>query len=380
MIHILEKTVLRGRVYATVQGTELYAVFLSNSGSFCDCLSYHYCEDLIKVCKHCVGVLASLTEEERKIFNMTVEVDYVPSSLNGINEHTDGWPVGAFTALTGPPKIGKSIFAYQESVFVNKDSGKNALAIITEQRDDKFQLKKWLVPYNKRFNTNMKIETWVLDEEGYYETSEYETSKGNTIFKFGTKIPYIKDTPIDGPKVIAIRAKSLFSLLLLCGLPALLTITDGGQQIIKPNKYWNLQFKWKTELANIVKNNNIGSIVLDSLSAPVKGIYSDKEESFPNRAKMETYILALFDYVIDRNTIPCWIVHHASKNPRMGKFSAYGGGIIAHTHKFEWILKGGKEPVMINSRLPDIKPGSVEIPFRITNKGVFDRKVTKKKE
>ena len=311
---------------------------------------------------------------------MTVESGYMPSSLDGMNKYTEGYPIGALTAFTGPPKIGKSILADQETVFRHTQTGKNALIINTEQRDDQFQVKKWVPSFNKRFKTNMKVETWILDEETYFDVSEYKTKQGNVIYKFGTTIPYIKDKPVDEPKIIAIRAKTLFSLLLLCGLPSLITISDGGQQVIKPNKYWNLQFKWRTELANIVKDNNIGSIVLDSLSNPVKNIYSDKEESFPNRAKIESYILSTFDWVIDKYNIPCWIVHHTSKNPRMGSYTAYGGGIISHTHKFEWLFKGGKEPVMNNSRYPEIKPMSIDIPFQISDKGVFDRKPSKSKK
>jgi len=385
MVEIIHKHVLHGRIYAEVQGTETYSVYISNRlyefSSFCTCLSYHYNSIKgYKFCKHCKAVLVSLTIEERMKFNMTVESGYMPSSLDGMNKYTEGYPIGALTAFTGPPKIGKSILADQETVFRHTQTGKNALIINTEQRDDQFQVKKWVPSFNKRFKTNMKVETWILDEETYFDVSEYKTKQGNVIYKFGTTIPYIKDKPVDEPKIIAIRAKTLFSLLLLCGLPSLITISDGGQQVIKPNKYWNLQFKWRTELANIVKDNNIGSIVLDSLSNPVKNIYSDKEESFPNRAKIESYILSTFDWVIDKYNIPCWIVHHTSKNPRMGSYTAYGGGIISHTHKFEWLFKGGKEPVMNNSRYPEIKPMSIDIPFQISDKGVFDRKPSKSKK
>lgn len=390
MTKLLYKWVLPRRIWSFWQGTPrkddpeiYYWSFLSFSKDrgfegACSCKGWFY--GGIQFCKHNKGSFQQLNIKEKKEFEMNEEI-FQKSSLEKINELQGGWPMGTLQALTGRSRSGKTTFTVQEGMFTQKDTDKNILLILSEAYDSKFQVAPWVEHLNKRFNTDYETEVWLLDEPNYLntcftytkETHQVRVKDGKPVLKFHYDIPWIKNNAdCKKQKVLAIQLPSLFSLFLLVGTPAVVENTEGGQQRIKPRPEWEMMFFLNTPLGQIVSQNNIGFMALDSLSAPLKNIFIGGEATFKGRADAEAMVLSRFDYISRVNSLPCFVLNHLSENPaRAGKPKAYGGAMVLFSHKFELEFMGDKEPYIRNVRVPDKKPYAHEIKYRIGKKGIY---------
>lgn len=389
MTELLHKWVLPQRVWSLWRGTPrkdnptpTYWNYLGFSADYglegvCACDGWRY--GRVKLCKHNKGVYESMNEQEKKDF-FNDELFYTSSSIAKINEMQIGWPVGTIQALSGRSRSGKTLLMLQDAMYTQKDTGKNILLVMSEAWDSKFQIEPWVKRINNRFKTNYKTELWLLDEPTYLnscfvrnQNDSVKKKDGKPVFKFHYNIPWIKNKIDDKEqKVIAIQLPSLFSLFLIVGTPAMVRNTEGGQQQIKPRPEWEMSMFLTTPLGEIIANNNIGFMGLDSLSSPLKNIFIGGEQTFNARSNAEAMILSRFDYLCKVFRTPCIILHHLSENPaRATKAKAYGGAMVLFTHKFELEVMGGNKPYIRNRRIPDVKPEAWTIEYRIGDKGIY---------
>jgi len=392
---------LNGRAWfqqVSSDGTRMYHYGFDTQGDvLCTCPSFHYQKGTQDgKCKHIRSKLEYLSEL-KPMANY-----YLKSNLQVINdifydprnkEHC-GYPVGSLTNLFGESRKNKSIAAIQFALDAAQQMKKNVLFIHTEGMDGFFQTEPWVTKFNERFKTDFSMEHWYFDVASYYfDMPKYgeKHAKTGEIRKFSYDLSkywkIIKEKDDAKARVIALRTDSLFTLHLLTGYPCEMKPTTGGKFGLNPNPSWVLDSFWKSPLFDIVHSNNIGAIVLDSVSTPMKGLFMGDQMKYPARTDAIAAILIPLDKIVANRGCVGFTVHHGTRNVTMPDAEkAYGGAIVQYSHKFEILFQAGKAKrndtrTLIRKRHPALPEQNNKYVkdkgkqyIRISNKGVFDFK------
>jgi hypothetical protein len=276
---------------------------------------------------------------------------YLESSLEVFNKifhdpedpTRKGYPIGSLINFFGSSRKNKSITAIQCALDAANKQKKNVLFIHTEGKDGIFQTEPWVSKFNRRFNTDFAIEHWYFDVASYYfDMPKFgeKSQKAGQIRKFSydlDKYWKIHKTKEEAKaRVLALRTDSLFSLLLLSGYPCEMKPSEGGKFGLNPNPSWLLDSFWNTPLFNLIHSNNIGAVVLDSVSTPMKGLFMGEQMKYPARTDAIAAILIPLDKMCANRDLVGITVHHGTRDEsRADEEKAYGGAIVQFTHKFE---------------------------------------------
>ncbi|MCK5613592.1 hypothetical protein KAR91_67605 [Candidatus Pacearchaeota archaeon] len=375
------------------KGDRLYHYGYDSLGEYiCTCPSFHYDTGMIDgKCKH---IRESM--QTGKVKHMSQY--YIKSELDTINKlfydtrdpKSCGLPVGSLINYRGKSRMNKSILAMQNAMKAGSQLKKNILFLLTEGKDGHFQVEPWLEVFNKRFKTNYGIEHWYFDVASYwFDQVKYEGGKKKgqiKQFSYDLEKYWKKETIHEERqgKLIILRTDSLFTLHLLTGFPCEMVPSEGGKFGMNPHPSWILDSFWKTPLFNIVHENNIGVTVLDSLSAPLKGIFLGDQMKYPARTDAIAAVLIPLDKICANRNIVGITVHHETRDEtRPDAAKAFGGNIVEYTHKFELGFFAGdkgkqNQRTLVRVRHPSLAkqaPATAkkkEQFVKINNGGLFD--------
>ena len=200
-----------------------------------------------------------------------------------------GYLKGVPVAFFGRASTGKSILLFQEACFIASQLKKNILVIGTEGGEDIFA-KLWFPTLQKHFEIPTSISYDIL------EGKTIETILG----WFGKKIS--------------------------------LEVSDKGKL--------DVRFLGKTKTVPIIdkiKKDNVGVVVVDSLTNPIRIGFSSGIMNFPARADAECLLLDEFQRLSESGLIVL-VSHHASMNPTNPYTRPTITGGINIEHNFKIVL------------------------------------------
>lgn len=236
-------------------------------GELCSCAGYLF----NRKCWHIDTLLAKPFTEAQvvdmpavKIEELLVKHKEYKSSLKALNDLFDGsaYSTSEIFALYGLPNIGKTLLSVQETFWM-ASQGVNVLYIDTEG-SFATALRVWKDRFEKRFQKKADI---------------YAVSYPNLedLMRF---LGYNVDIGLKGNKV------------------------EVSSELIKG----------ESEFEKFVRENKIGFVVLDSVSAPIRNKFPSAQQNFPARADITSMIYAgLLKAQV--HGVAVLTIHHASFNP-----------------------------------------------------------------
>lgn len=236
-------------------------------GELCSCAGYLF----NRKCWH-VDTINMKSFDDRQVVDMpVVKIDELllkhkeyKSSLEALNKLFNGmaYSTSEIFALYGLPNIGKTLLGTQEA-FWFANQGVNVLYIDTEGSFIT-ALKTWKDRFMKRFQKKGEI----------YAVSYLNLED---LMRF---LGYNIDINLRGNKV------------------------EVSSDLIKGN----------SEFEEFIKNNNIGFVVLDSVSAPIRNKFPSAQQNFPARADITSMIYAGL-LRAQAYGVVILTIHHATLNP-----------------------------------------------------------------
>jgi len=245
---------------------------------------------------------------------------YIPSSIEGLNEVYGGYVYNSdeIVALYGKPQVGKTLFCLQEAVA----SDANVLYIDTEG-GFRGMASKWLDVLRARFKTEGKI---------YLESSKNLMSLME-FFGFKTKVVFQtagddEDEEDEGAEVRSRKKPE--------------TVEEKIKMMQKQEKR-EMREKGKMEFRVLekydnapidvwIKENKIGFVILDSITAPVRVIMPEERQNLPARATAMAIIMGKLVNLQQNHNVCVLVTSHASFDPTNPHSVAQMRGGVAVYH------------------------------------------------
>lgn len=278
-----------GDIYEIVHGNQGdYIVGLSLTKGIVHCTCPYYFHKR-QYCKH---IKDFLIRNSDNLFNLEIQkpTKKIPSSLDCINEmfEDDLYNNNEAVALAGFTKLGKSLFAVQESIYL-ASNGYNVLYLDTEGSAQSM-IEKWSKALGERFDSG-KDGTLVLPQ------SFLDYKQLCRFLGWDVEISWEKKKP---------------------------------ELLVKE------EFKEK-EINKIVAEKKIDIIIVDSITSILKVVPASRQ-NFPTRAGLADIIFSSLNRVMDTYGTSVLTTHHISKDP-VNPFPSVEDNIIS-----------GGAPVFYNSK------------------------------
>ena len=248
----------------------------------------------IKTCKHILYLLDNLeydkmkpTKRFKNFLSECLTIDTLMGS---------GFPVGSITALFGQSGQGKTLLTAQLALSCIKNLDKDVIVIETEGNREQDYL-ELLLKFAGRFG---------LTEEEICKRIHFYTVMGD------------------------LQDKAIFSLLGLIGYKAELDASKKGDKFTVT--YKEVKPKLKDELLK-----DVGLIIVDSLTKPIKVSVGHKTQNLPARANLIGRFFDRLYQMAYKFDIAVIVVHHASVDPlKWGRDfgKTYGGDEVWYNSKY----------------------------------------------
>jgi RecA/RadA recombinase len=247
--------------------------------------------------------------------NMPVEIDEikyarsVPSFLKGLNEMAGGdfYNSDVIVALHGKPGVGKTLYALHECASM-ASAGVNVLIVDTEG-GLKSAVEKWWPKLSRRFERRGKV---------YVETR-----------------------------------KSLHTLHEFLGFRTEFSVHKKSKESEGKMEFRILETIQSPEIDNFVKQQDVGFIVVDSVSMPVTTAISEEQQNRPARYTATALIMGKLAELQERYGACVLTVHHSSWNPA-NQYEIFaqmrGGKIVHHYSKRVLYMDARKKDELSNFR------------------------------
>lgn len=125
---------------------------------------------------------------------------------------------------------------------------------------------------------------------------------------------------------------------------------------------------------DLVKNDNVKLIIVDSMTSHFRSDYSGRGELAPRQQKLNRHLHAL-QKLADTHNIAIYITNQVMANPAMmfgDPTVAVGGNIIGHASGFRLYLRKSKQTKRIARLIDSISLPEGEAVFNVTEKGIED--------
>lgn len=322
---------------ATSDETYITSWDFSNNTNFCTCKGFFY----RRKCRHVLEALASLSKEElRKLSDAEWDKeDWIPTSLDGINHLTSlpdrpetakGLPIGipvcfygfheSLKTATGMQFAADAIIHFDENV----GDAKNALIIDTETGLSRFGVPFWARVLSKRYEYPFGVKEYRFVGGEMQERRERAKGKGT---------------------IYTCKIGSFDRILSLHGVDVLFKTSNPKEdkkqsKVILDLKNFKLDIE-HTVIGKFVKEHNIGYILYDSISSPLKGPFIGSQQNQPSRAQATHSWLIQVHELADLFDVAVVGTVHASGNPQafrgtpgsMQRPNPVGGSAVLHSFK-----------------------------------------------
>lgn len=312
----------------------IHTPYVHYSQPICGCKYFYYTNS---ICSHLYKILQHNEHYINKGEHEMIP-RYANTSLEGINSLMGGFPIGSPTGIYGHPASGKTIFSNQmvfEMMYKyrNKEQ-RNGLIIDTEGSTHT------IVGWHKVFNKSYKLKTDIV----FIEPKIIKTKIGRgysrklkliySLLK-KSKITEIDPDDIENQTLFVMDIRNVKKLMIMLGRGSHLVVSKKGKITIKADDaFWMTEIE-DTPLYQVIQNNNIKVLDLDSISYPMQ-IFGNERMNFPERATASNWIMAPLHNISEELNIVSFIIAHETIDPSdaYGKPEYTGGKAIKHSLKF----------------------------------------------
>ena len=275
-------------------------------------------------CSCWAGLVGRVCVHKKMVMEMPVELreaikglKNIGSSIAGLNEVFGGhlYNSDEIVALYGKPQVGKTLFCLQEAVASNV----NVLYIDTEG-GFKGMASKWLDVLTERFKSRSKI--YLESCKNLYSLMEFFGFKTKVVFK-------VADDDDDGDDDRSRKKKAE-------------DVEEKIEELQKKERR-SMNEKGKMEFRVLEKYDNapvdvwlqekdIGFVILDSVTAPVRVMMPEERQNLPARSTAMAIIMGKLVNLQQRHNVCVLVTNHASFDPTnpYSNVAQMRGGIVVH--------------------------------------------------
>ena len=327
-----------------------YDTIIKDDLEICTCKSFIY----RRTCSHVKALRTKISFEE------VITVPKLMTLNNNINTFFEGGiPLGDMILICGLPAVGKSLYGYELTCcYLASYRDKNALLILTEERA-KNTLNIVLDRYSRKYNLKVKQAEWFV--EGDEKVGKQGTKMENVVKEFViTKNELKPDIGDDTGYLITAFIPNLYDIMTLIGKPGVFTTPDvkdeKGYQRWRdlPGGVYHCQ---KSILAQFIERYNIGWVMTDSITQPVKAEWVLSQSNFPARQQVYAKWLGRYMQICSYFDVTMINIGHGVPRGAMdfsttAEEKVWGGVNVMHSHKY--IIRIRRMPRRINKvEVPD---------------------------
>jgi hypothetical protein len=265
-----------------------------------------------------------------------------------------GLSTGTITQVFGEKALGKSILSLQVA-FATASTAKSAIIVDTEQSYLNYLLPYWKEAMWKRFEKEIPATGATLSREPK-PSRKKSISRSQLLTVFSTTLNQmgvsylesqlsevldilspevqVKMERIEGPQVILLQVPEIIDLLSLHGVDGSIAVSEGGRvelRLRRPPVY-------PSPLHQIVKESGAKLVVYDSISAPLKSIFSGTAD-LPARSSSLAMILMNAQRLCIEFDLAVLATSHVTINPiHAWDRRPFGGIVLGHEAKFSFEL------------------------------------------
>jgi RecA/RadA recombinase len=330
------------------------------------------------------------------VINVKTKPTLLPlESIKGFNEIFGGLPLGELFGVLGHSQTNKSITTAQMIVDAMEQLrilGIETNAVIEDSEGGAglHLLPLWLERWNKRFGTDIALEYMRINLRQWQKEVKAGLTKGTGKNKRVKDLPfeYVTKAPEGKQKLIVIDTEDLVRLMFLLGKVVEVDYGKGAGKVqvyVQPESN-HFEYVWDTPLAKIIEENNVGFLLLDSLTMPVEEEYTGGQQSHPGRKYANMMIIAQLRRLVREYGLYCIINNHEIEQDSVASYKKkkplpVGGAGVHYNFKFfmdlDTIPISGDERNRVRRRLvprrhPHFAPEYKTAMIELTDKGVID--------
>jgi hypothetical protein len=282
-------------------------------------------------------------------------VERLRTSVGALDALTDGGlPTGTVTQIFGEKALGKSIMSLQ-AAFATAATGRSAVIVDTEQSYQSYLLPYWKEALSKRFEKEVVVVDAKIVREAKgsrkkpVSRSQLVTALSTSLAQAG--VSYLESQlsqMVDvlspevrvemeersGGRVILLQVPEIIDLLALHGVDGFIGVSEGGRVELHQRR----APVYPSPLHYIVKEADVKLIVYDSISAPLKSVFTGTAD-LPARSSSLAMVLMNAQRLCIEFDLAVLATSHVTINPIQGwDRRPFGGVILGHEAKFSFEL------------------------------------------
>lgn len=367
------------RVLARIQGTEdIYDVHITAYDWTCSCKGW--CNHHVKckgfACKHIIVVMLKL---KRLNFQFGGEsIMKLATGLPSLDKFTKGGlPLNCLIKVDGLHEVGKTIFVQEMACLYIAQHNKNVLHINTEGGFMEDTWDEWMTQFEKKYAIkNLKqVELLVKGQVKRIPKGKAKegTITGVNITQFDLSEPLLNKRKIIKPAMIKAYIPNLYILMKLLGRPGVFNDPDQTSGYYRwrdlPDQAATID---EAMLAQLIDQYEIGMFIIDSITNPVKALWSPSPQNMPGRSTCYGHLGAALAELCSVYKTTCLCVSHAvsgGAQPYHGTRQeiGWGGEIVGYTFKYDLYFKKMPKTIRVNKK-------AIKVPKYNTKRAVFARR------
>lgn len=322
-----------------------YRVYLHADGWMnCTCIGFHYrIQKGAFICKHLKALMFLETENKIEVKQSMPKMATTMESFNRFCE--GGLPIGDVTLLSGEAARGKTLLALELLVcYLAQNPEQNVLLILTEEKM-RNTLNITLARYEEKYGLkNIKRALWTITGKEEYMGKDKKKLKE---FKVDTKLEpeLVKGNKRETQRLITAFIPNVYDLMCVLGTPGVFISAPGDEKgyqrwVDLPGEFFVYHVN-KSVLGKFVEQYNIGMIVIDSITYPVKRKWIRAPSNFPERGACYSKMLGSLMEMCSTYDITAICTGHAIPKGAQPYTSAlspdntvWGGNAVLHTFKY----------------------------------------------
>ncbi|MEM0117718.1 MAG: ATPase domain-containing protein [Conexivisphaerales archaeon] len=289
------------------------------------------------------------------------------TGASGLDELLDGGlPDGGLVEIFGEKAVGKSILCYQ--IALSAATSTNVLIVDTELGYEKSLIPYWTEPLSRRFGRKVSTQR-VTVQKKFDDSKKRKANEAllkeafrNLLSQYQIQVSDIQLSQMVGiaapsfglvaekndSSIYLLEEPGLVDLMHLHGIDGETYVTEGGRVEFRL-RMGGVKEPEFSPIGNFVRENGIGLVIYDSISAPAKATFIGTQD-LPARSSSFAFLLGQAQKLSSRFSIPILAVNHISVHPHNPAWThPYGGLIVGYDFKYVFHLE--KEPA--TSKLSD---------------------------